>query len=55
MPLFKSPEARELDELNKVENSIKCRQRCERFHHILIAGLAVLLAASTVLHIVRKK
>lgn len=55
MPLFKTPEARELDELDKVEKSIRRRERCERFHHILIAGLAVLLAASTVLHIVRRK
>lgn len=48
MALIKTAEARELQDLQKVETLIKHRQRRERIHHIIIGALSVLLAASIV-------
>ena len=46
MALIKNQEAREIAELQKVEERIKKTERRERIHHLVIAGLGVLLVAS---------
>ncbi len=46
MALIKNQEAREIQELQNVEARIRRTERRERIHHILIAGLGVLLVAS---------
>ena len=48
MALLKSREAREIAGLQQIEQQIKNSERRERLHHILIAGLGVLLVASVV-------
>lgn len=48
MALIKNEEARELAALQKVEKLIERRERRERIHHILIAGLGALLAVSVI-------
>lgn len=50
MALIKNQEAREIEELQKVEDRIRRSERREKIHHILIAGLGTLLAASLVSH-----
>ncbi len=49
--IFKSEEAREIDALEQIEKRIERRERRERLHHIIIAGLSILLAASLVGHV----
>lgn len=51
MALIKSPEAREIAQLQEIEKRITRR---ERLHHILIAGLSVLLVASLSCHLLHK-
>lgn len=46
MALLKSEGRREIDELKKVQDQIAHRERREKIHHILIAGLGILLVAS---------
>ena len=46
MALIKNQEAREIAELQKVEEQNKKTERRERIHHLVIAGLGVLLVAS---------
>ena len=48
MALIKTDEARELQDLQKVETLIKRRQRRERCPHIIIGALGVLLVASVI-------
>ncbi len=48
MALIKTQEAREIEELQHVEERIRRSERRERIHHILIAGLGILLAASVI-------
>lgn len=46
MALIKNQEAREIEELQHVEERIRRSERRERIHHILIAGLGALLVAA---------
>ncbi|MDE6854755.1 MAG: hypothetical protein K2J38_06820 [Muribaculaceae bacterium] len=48
MALIKGAQTREIEELRKVESSIRRNRRCERVHHIIIAVLGVLLVSSVV-------
>ena len=42
MALIKTQEEREISLLKKVEQDLVRRERRERIHHVLIAGLAIL-------------
>lgn len=46
MALIKTQEQREIDMLQKVEHDLARRERRERIHHILIAGLALMSMAA---------
>ncbi len=46
MEIIKNEEQREIDLLEKVEKRIARRERRERLHRILIAGLGVLTIAA---------
>lgn len=48
MALIKTSEEREIAMLQKVEHELERRERRERIHHILIAGLALLSIAAFV-------
>lgn len=48
MPLIKTQEEREIAMLKKVEQDLERRERRERIHHILIAGLAIMTLAAFV-------
>lgn len=49
MALIKTESTREVETLEHIEKNIRRR---EKLHHILIAGLGTLLAASVALHVV---
>ena len=49
MKVFMNEQKREIATLKKIEKQI---ERRERIHHLLIAGLATLLAASVTLHLI---
>ena len=42
MALIKTEEQREIDMLQNVEKNLERRERRERIHHLLIAGLGLL-------------
>lgn len=46
MAKIKTQEEREIAELRQVEERIRHSERRERIHHVLIAGLGILLVAS---------
>lgn len=48
MAIFKSEEAREVEALAKVEQTIERREKRERIHHIIIGVLGALLVTSVV-------
>lgn len=48
MALIKTQDEREITLLKKVEQDLERRERRERIHHVLIAGLAMLSIAAFV-------
>ncbi len=48
MALIKTQEQREVEMLQKVQSDLEHRERRERIHHILIAGLGALVLAAFV-------
>lgn len=48
MALIKTPEQREVEMQQKVEYDLEHRERREKIHHILIAGLGAMVLAAFV-------
>lgn len=48
MALIKTQEQREVEMLQKVEKELEHRERRERIHHMLIAGLGAMVLAAFV-------
>lgn len=48
MALIKTSEQKEIEALQKVENEIRRRERRDRIHHLICAGLGLLAIAAFV-------